>query len=411
MHTPAAVHHDSSFFTPEKKNLTPGGIPFSGFSPGSPEPEIIFSPIAQKNAPEATDTLNAGETAAIVSSVVGQEFQRSKNRRPTPKWRLERSEGEPLSKKRKLAIEESAKILPEFPKNVRKRAETLFSPQKRAAPCLNIFGATTRTPNRQILTEIPTNSVFSPSEQFRLQPLPIDDFLKLLEGDFSNQPFKKMLIFDCRYQYEFDAARFTNAINADYSDGKWKDILKKYTFENELVAQEGKDTVIVFHCEFSKKRGKLEHQWFRRHDREVNRYPKLTFPHVRLLEGGFRSFWKKYDFENAPAGTYATSLASGIPNYVSEFSKNHVTNQKSSRRAEKKQKRENKMRNQLFFQDGPSSPQPIRIRGLTTPDSCTRSKDRHLRSSVTQLAATPESSNSRNLHAKKNRKSSCKKLF
>merc|ERR1712210_138321 len=103
------------------------------------------------------------------------------------------------------------------------------------------------------------------------------------------------------------------------------------------------------------------------------------------------------NLENAPAGTYATSLPSGIPNYVSEFNKNHVTNQKSSRRAEKKQKRENKMRNQLFFQDG--------------PPSCTRSKDRHLRSSVTQLAATPESSNSRNLHAKKNRKSSCKKLF
>jgi len=384
----------SGFFSPDSK----AAIPFPGFSsPGTPESNI-FSPCAPAKEP------TEAEKAAIVSFLVGPEFQRILRTRPIPDWRLERSEGEPLSKKQKLAIEELAKFIvsPEFssmPKNsnndLSKRAETLFSPTKRALPGFNLFGSTTRTPKRH-LTEVPRESAndYSPYTSSAPQDLRPEDFKKMLRGDFSGQLFKKMLIFDCRYKYEYSGARFTNAINANF-DGNWQEVVKRNTFENELIASQGQDTAIVFHCEYSKKRGKIEMEWFRRHDRAVNakRYPQLTFPHVRLLKGGFKTFWSEFNYDQAPAGTYATSLDSGIPSYVSEFNKNHEMSQTASRRAEKKQKRENKARNQSIFHEGPSS--------------CTRSKDRHLRSH--QLAATPDQS--RNRSVKRNKKSSCKKLF
>jgi len=421
--TPLAVEPDSSFFTPDHKMA---GIPFPGFSSCSPETETIFSPKNRKK-PEAT--LNSGVSAALVEP----DFQRKLRKRPIPAWRKERSEGEPLSKKRKLPsehkfaieLQEPAKIVAspslEFismPKkeNLQKRAETLFSPTKRALPSFNLFGATTRTPNRQVLTEVPRDSDFSPFTSSAPQDLLPKDFLKLLGGDFSGQLFKKMLIFDCRYEYEFEGGHFRNAINTSYDRKDWQEILKKHTFENELVAAEGQDTAIVFHCEFSQKRGPYEKDWFRRHDRAVNRtrYPHLTFPHVRLLKGGFKNFWSECNFNDVPAGTYATNLESGIPNYVKEHDKNHLKRQEASRKAEKKNKRENKVRNQLIFHKGPSSTQspPIRFRGMSTPDSCTRSKDRHLRSS--QLAnLTPDQS--RNRGEKKNRRmsknKSCKQLF
>jgi hypothetical protein len=92
--------------------------------------------------------------------------------------------------------------------NLQKRAETLFSPTKRALPSFNLFGATTRTPNRQVLTEVPRDSDFSPFTSSAPQDLLPKDFLKLLGGDFSGQLFKKMLIFDCRYEYEFEGGHF-----------------------------------------------------------------------------------------------------------------------------------------------------------------------------------------------------------
>ncbi|CBY09300.1 unnamed protein product [Oikopleura dioica] len=391
--TPVAVQSSlvSSFFTLDSK----AAIPFAGFSSPDSLDSNIFSPFAPTKAP--TEAVKA----ANVSFLVEPEFQRILRKRPIPDWGLEKSEGEPLSKKQKLAIEKPAKLIasPEFysmPKNnktdLSKRAETLFSPTKGAMPGFNLFCTTKRTPKRY-LTEVPRD--YSPNTSSAPQDLRPEDFKKMLRGDFSGQLFKKMLIFDCRYMYEYRAGHFKNAINANF-DGNWQEVVKRNTFEEESISSQGQETVIVFHCEYSKRRGKAEMKWFRGKDRDVNRYPELTFPHVRLLEGGFKKFWCQLNFEEAPAGTYATSQDSGIPSYVSEFDKNHIKSQKASRKAEEKTKRENKPRNQSFFNEGPSS--------------CTRSKDRHLRSS-SRLEATPDQSRNRSVKKNTNKKSCKKQLF
>lgn len=54
--------------------------------------------------------------------------------------------------------------------------------------------------------------------------------------------------------------------------------------------------IIIFHCEFSQKRGPKMYRYFKKKDREFHestgRNGMLTYPHVYLLEGGYSRFVK-----------------------------------------------------------------------------------------------------------------------
>lgn len=54
-------------------------------------------------------------------------------------------------------------------------------------------------------------------------------------------------------------------------------------------------TIIIFHCEFSKKRGPETAKELRKADRATNTrsYPALHYPEVYILEGGYCEFFKK----------------------------------------------------------------------------------------------------------------------
>ena len=53
---------------------------------------------------------------------------------------------------------------------------------------------------------------------------------------------------------------------------------------------------IIFHCEFSQARGPKMYQLLRSYDREINyfQYPKLTYPNLCILEGGYSRFVEKF---------------------------------------------------------------------------------------------------------------------
>jgi len=54
--------------------------------------------------------------------------------------------------------------------------------------------------------------------------------------------------------------------------------------------------IIIFHCEFSQKRGPKAMRALRNKDSHLNahRFPQLYYPQVFLLEGGYSQFHKKY---------------------------------------------------------------------------------------------------------------------
>jgi M-phase inducer tyrosine phosphatase len=91
-----------------------------------------------------------------------------------------------------------------------------------------------------------------------------DTMVSVLNGDF-DAVFERRMVIDCRFEYEYDGGHIDGAI-----------------------------TLIIFHCEYSAHRAPLMAKYLRQQDRSFNaaRYPRLTFPEVYILDGGYSSFFK-----------------------------------------------------------------------------------------------------------------------
>lgn len=122
--------------------------------------------------------------------------------------------------------------------------------------------------------------------------LPIQDVIpritpetlaSLIDGQYK-EVFSKLIIVDCRFKYEYDGGHIRDAINLE-SDEMMLDLF----FKNKEI---GKETCVVFHCEFSQNRGPSLAKIFREIDRRINmeNYPDLTYSNVYILDGGYRKF-------------------------------------------------------------------------------------------------------------------------
>lgn len=110
-----------------------------------------------------------------------------------------------------------------------------------------------------------------------------ETLLDVLDGKFSAQ-FAQKLIIDCRFEYEYDGGHIEGAVN--YND---KELLSNHLFNTPM---EGK-TLIIFHCEYSAHRAPRMARHIRSQDRNVNaeHYPRLTYPEVYILAGGYSEFF------------------------------------------------------------------------------------------------------------------------
>lgn len=55
-----------------------------------------------------------------------------------------------------------------------------------------------------------------------------------------------------------------------------------------------KRIVIIFHCEFSSERGPRMCRFVRERDRAMNDYPKLHYPELYILKGGYKDFFPHF---------------------------------------------------------------------------------------------------------------------
>ncbi|KAI0165043.1 M-phase inducer phosphatase [Xylariaceae sp. FL1272] len=113
-----------------------------------------------------------------------------------------------------------------------------------------------------------------------------ETFVEVLEGRF-NDSFTQKIVVDCRFEYEYEGGHIDGAVN--YND---KELLARHLFETPM---EGK-TVLIFHCEYSVHRAPLMAKHIRSEDREANKesYPRLTYPEVYILDGGYSGFFKEH---------------------------------------------------------------------------------------------------------------------
>jgi M-phase inducer tyrosine phosphatase len=110
--------------------------------------------------------------------------------------------------------------------------------------------------------------------------------VEILDGKYNDNYAKKMII-DCRFEYEFKGGHIDGAVN--YND---KENLTAELFE---FAQPG-NTLLIFHCEYSAHRAPIMARHVRQQDRAVNveQYPKLTYPEVYILDGGYSGFFTEH---------------------------------------------------------------------------------------------------------------------
>ncbi|KAK4167080.1 M-phase inducer phosphatase [Cladorrhinum sp. PSN259] len=110
--------------------------------------------------------------------------------------------------------------------------------------------------------------------------------LDVLDGKYSEK-FQHKMIIDCRFEYEYEGGHIDGAIN--YND---KELLASHLFQTPM---EGR-TLVIFHCEYSAHRAPIMARHIRAEDRSVNaeHYPRLTYPEIYILDGGYSGFFEEH---------------------------------------------------------------------------------------------------------------------
>ncbi len=104
----------------------------------------------------------------------------------------------------------------------------------------------------------------------------------------------------CRYVYEHTGGHISGAVNiAKPDDGE------AFTFGSNATAQ-GHSTVVVLYCEFSSERAPRMFRYLRNMDRRKHLadYPNLTFPHMYVLRGGYKTFHQQFPAMCSPQHAY-----------------------------------------------------------------------------------------------------------
>lgn len=178
----------------------------------------------------------------------------------------------------------------------------------------------------------------------------------------------EVLIIDCRYNFEYQGGHIKGALNInkpsliDYLvkknpgalhnrrivqqlrklSGKkielrdLQNIIEEDKFKNEAQHTEEEKgiknesnsctPVLIFHCEYSLKRGPRLWSFLRSLDRNANmeHYPNLQYPEIYLLRGGYRLFTHMYP-----------DLCTPEKGYISEFNTNYTEQAQIERSAVK----------------------------------------------------------------------------
>ncbi|XP_065165126.1 M-phase inducer phosphatase-like isoform X2 [Atheta coriaria] len=124
---------------------------------------------------------------------------------------------------------------------------------------------------------------------------------KLINGEYAD--IASFKIIDCRYPYEYEGGHIVGAKNL-YTKEQILTELLQLNKPEDLVQEENKRHILIFHCEFSSERAPNLSRFLRNSDRRENKdfFPYLTFPEVYLLDGGYKNFFETHGELCSPHG-------------------------------------------------------------------------------------------------------------
>ncbi|KAI9632603.1 tyrosine phosphatase [Dioszegia hungarica] len=145
----------------------------------------------------------------------------------------------------------------------------------------------------------------------RITPDTLDS---LISGQYTDK-IKRYHIIDCRFDYEYAGGHIAGAINVKSMDALDELLLQEATgvYQDGMdlpvpsrsgELEDGEQVVLVFHCEFSAKRAPTFAKHLRSRDRTVNSalYPKIFYPEIYILEGGYCGFYQQQPNHCDPQG-------------------------------------------------------------------------------------------------------------
>ncbi|XP_052778609.1 M-phase inducer phosphatase-like [Mya arenaria] len=175
-----------------------------------------------------------------------------------------------------------------------------------------------------------------PGKHKDLKAISPDTMDAVLRGCYDDE-IGRLTVIDCRYPYEFEGGHIWGAVNL-FTRDMVRDFLLSHIDDDVTSGRH----VLVFHCEFSSERGPKMYRHLRSEDRGLHTdiYPRLAFPEVYLLEGGYKAFYHKHIVQCDPQ------------QYMPMLHKDHVTDLRHFRAKSKSWtagERANRLRTSLRF--------------------------------------------------------------
>ncbi|EMC95648.1 hypothetical protein BAUCODRAFT_71110 [Baudoinia panamericana UAMH 10762] len=165
----------------------------------------------------------------------------------------------------------------QHPDDVMKEEQDSFEPQPNLTSAMDIDQ---QEPELQLPHHLNSDE---PDGLPRISQLTMVD---VLEKKYDSH-YDLIKVIDCRFEYEYNGGHIDGAVN--FND---KQLLTHELFNAPTTDR----TLLIFHCEYSVHRAPLTAKFVRSHDRNVNAacYPKLTYPEMYVLDGGYSKFFANH---------------------------------------------------------------------------------------------------------------------
>ncbi|TFY74380.1 hypothetical protein EWM64_g9629, partial [Hericium alpestre] len=127
----------------------------------------------------------------------------------------------------------------------------------------------------------------------------------LLDGQYNSQ-IASYQVVDCRFDYEYNGGHIPGAVNINTTAALEEFLLGAGVHKPipSTSGEGGSKKILVFHCEFSFKRAPTFAKYLRSKDRALNNhnYPRVHYPEVYVLEGGYCQYYKESGARCQPCG-------------------------------------------------------------------------------------------------------------
>lgn len=135
----------------------------------------------------------------------------------------------------------------------------------------------------------------------RITPDTLND---LLDGRF-DEALASFMLIDCRFDFEFAGGHIPGAVNISTQAALDELLLEKIVPpQPSCSGDRAQKTILVFHCEMSEHRAPTLAKHLRARDRALNSmaYPKIHYPEIYILDGGYRNWFGSFPNRCEPRG-------------------------------------------------------------------------------------------------------------